>query len=293
LTIFWSTPFIAIQAQFIVTLTRSSDAEQLLHFAPERTKAMSDETPNATPETPSTSTAFWQRSETRLWFGSSAIITLGLVLGGYLLGDGLTRAKQSDRSVTVRGLAEREVTADLATWTLSYSATESNLSTAQASVDENTRQLRAFFSELGFPEEALQPTGVNVSSYSNNGYPQFTVRQRMTLRSTDIELAQQAVRQQFDLVRRGVQLEEGSGMSYTFTQLNEIKPEMVAEATRDARSAAEQFAEDSGTSVGGIKQATQGYFSISARDGDGAGWGVSDTPFKNVRVVTTVDFYLR
>lgn len=82
-------------------------------------------------------------------------------------------------------------------------------------------------------------------------------------------------------------------MAYTFTKLNAIKPEMVAEATKDARSAAEQFAKDSGTSVGGIKSATQGYFSIEARDGDQGGWGVSDTPFKKVRVVTTVDFYLR
>ncbi|HSG33286.1 MAG TPA: SIMPL domain-containing protein [Sphingomonadaceae bacterium] len=228
-----------------------------------------------------------------MWFGSAAILTIGLVLGGYLLGNGLVRAKDADRSVTVRGLAEREVTADLATWTLSYSATAANLAEAQASVDRDTTQIRAFFGELGFAADTLEPTGVNVSSYSNNGIPQFTVRQRMTLRSTDIELAQKAVRQQFDLVRRGVQLEEGSGMSYTFTKLNEIKPEMVAEATKDARAAAEQFAEDSGTSVGGIKQATQGYFSIEARDGDGGGWGVSDTPFKQVRVVTTVDFYLR
>jgi uncharacterized protein len=116
----------------------------------------------------------------------------------------------------------------------------------------------------------------------------------MTLRSTDIKRAQDAVKRQFDLVRRGVVLEEGSGMAYTFTKLNGIKPVMVAEATKDARASAEQFAKDSGTSVGSIKSATQGYFEINARDGDsGGGWGVSDTPFKKVRVVTTVDFYLR
>ena len=79
----------------------------------------------------------------------------------------------------------------------------------------------------------------------------------------------------------------------TFTKLNDIKPEMVAAATKDARAAAEQFAKDSDTSVGGIKQATQGYFEITGRDGDGGGWGVADTPFKRVRVVTTIDFYLR
>ena len=96
----------------------------------------------------------------------------------------------------------------------------------------------------------------------------------------------------FPRLRRGVLLEEGSGMAYTFTKLNEVKPEMVAEATRDARASAEQFAKDSGAGVGSIRSATQGYFEVTARDGDGAGWGVADTPFKKVRVVTTVDFGL-
>lgn len=238
-------------------------------------------------------THFWRDPPGPLVLSASAVLAIGVILGGYLLGDGLTRAREADRSVTVRGLAEREVTADLATWTIAYSATASDMASAQASVDRDTASIRAFFAELGFPAEELQPTGVNVSSFSQDGARSFTVRQRMTLRTKDIDRAQSAVRQQFDLVRRGVMLEEGSGMSYTFTRLNDIKPEMVAQATRDARSAAEQFADDSGTGVGGIKQATQGYFSIEARDGDGGGWGVADTPYKMVRVVTTVDFYLR
>ncbi len=80
-------------------------------------------------------------------------------------------------------------------------------------------------------------------------------------------------------------------MVYSFTKLNDVKPAMIAEATRDARQGAEQFAKDSGTEVGGIKSATQGYFSIGARDGDNAGSG-SESPFQKVRVVTTIDFYL-
>ena len=243
--------------------------------------------------TPAASSIFRDRTSQK-WLASSGILAVGLVIGGYLLGDGLTRAHEADRSVTVRGLAEKDVTADLATWTISYSETASDLASAQSSIDRDTKALRDYFKELGFPADALQPTGVNVSQYTDNGIPRFTVRQRMTLRSNDIKLAERAVRRQFDLVRRGVVLEEGSGMSYTFTKLNDIKPEMVAEATKDARAAAEQFANDSGTSVGGIKSATQGYFSIDARDGDsGSGWGVSDTPYKKVRVVTTIDFYLR
>lgn len=221
------------------------------------------------------------------------VLAFGLIVGGWFIGDGFRRARVADRAVTVRGLAEREVTADLATWTLAYSATAPDLASAQASVDRDSQAIRAFFGELGFPADALQPTGVNVQSFTNDGVTSFSVRQRMTLRTTDIDRAQKAVKRQFDLVRRGVMLEEGSGMAYTFTRLNAIKPEMVAAATRDARAAAEQFARDSGATVDGIKNATQGYFEITARDGDGGGWGVSDSPYKKVRVVTTIDFYLR
>ncbi len=242
----------------------------------------------------STRPRFWHEAATRRWLGSAGVLAVGLIVGGYLLGDGLTRAKAADRAVTVRGLAEREVTADLATWTIAYSATAEDMASAQASVDEDSGAIRGFFSELGFPAEALQPTGVNVTTYTDNGVTRFTVRQRMALRSTDIKRAQAAVKRQFDLVRRGVMLEEGSGMAYTFTRLNSIKPAMVAAATGDARNAAEQFAKDSGAGVGAIKSASQGYFEVTARDGDSGGsWGVSDSPFKKVRVVTTVDFYLR
>lgn len=228
------------------------------------------------------------------WLACSAILSAGLVVGGFALGDGIRRAQRADRAVTVKGLAERDVTADLATWTISYSSSAPDLATAQAGVDRDTAQIRAFFRELGFPAEAIQPTGVNVNQIKDDGIVSFTVRQRMTLRSNDIKRAESAVRRQFDLVRRGVILEEGSGMAYTFTKLNGIKPEMVAAATTDARAAAEQFAKDSGAEVGAIKSAAQGYFSIEARDGDsGGGWGQSDTPYKKVRVVTTVDFYLK
>jgi uncharacterized protein len=250
--------------------------------------------PDNNPEDPRAATPFLQDRTVRRWLASAGILAIGMIAGGYLLGNGLVRAKDADRSVTVRGLAERDVTADLAIWTIAYSAQAEDLATAQASADQDTAAIRGFFRELGFPAEALQPSGVNVSQFSDNGITKFTVRQRMTLRTHDIARAQNSVRRQFELVRRGVVLDEGSGIAYTFTKLNDIKPKMVAEATKDARASAEKFAADSGTSVGTIKSATQGYFEINARDGDsGGGWGASDTPYKKVRVVTTVDFYLR
>ncbi|MDO7836609.1 SIMPL domain-containing protein [Sphingobium sp. HBC34] len=228
----------------------------------------------------------------RILLGSAALLAFGLITGGYLLGDGLTRAKAADRSVTVRGLAEKDVTADLATWSISYAATGFDLPTVRAEIDNNTKELQAYFRSIGFPADALTPVGAGVNQYLNNGVNTITITQRMLLRTTDIARAQKAVAQQFDLVRRGVTLQEGSGMKYSFTRLNDVKPTMVAAATRDARAAAEQFAKDSGAGVGGIKSATQGYFSIDARDGEG-GDGGSDTPYKKVRVVTTVDFYLK
>ncbi|WP_298091504.1 SIMPL domain-containing protein [uncultured Sphingomonas sp.] len=223
---------------------------------------------------------------------AAALVAVGLIVGGYLLGDGLTRARHADRSVTVRGLAERNVTADLAVWTLNYSEQGTDAAQVQAAIDRDTQTIRAFFTQLGFPADALTAAGAGANQNYMNGVQTVTINQRLQLRTTDIARARRAVARQFDLVRQGVVLQEGSGISYSFTRLNAIKPAMVAEATRDARAAAEQFAKDSDTGVGGIKSASQGYFSIEARDGEQSGYGVADTPLKKVRVVTTVDFYL-
>lgn len=228
----------------------------------------------------------------RTWLLTAGILSFGMIVGGYLLGDGLLRAKAADRAVTVRGLAEKDVKADLATWTIAYSANGFELPAVQADIDADTKAIQDFFRDLGFEATALSPSGVNVSQYYNNGANTITISQRLQFRTTDIAKAEKAVARQFELVKRGVSIADGSNMTYTFTRLNAIKPPMVAEATRDARKSAEQFAKDSGTAVGGIKSATQGYFSIDARDGEGAGYGASDTPNKKVRVVTTIEFYL-
>lgn len=220
------------------------------------------------------------------------ILAIGMIGGGYLLGDGLRRAHVADRSVLVRGLDERDVTADLATWNIAYSATGTDLASVRTQAEQSTAALKAYFTGLGFPDDALSATGTAVNQFMNNGQKTVTITQRMLLRTQDIARAQKAVANQFDLVRAGVTINDGSAMAYSFTKLNAIKPAMVAAATKNAREAAEQFAKDSGTGVGSIKNATQGYFSIAARDGSGGGYGSADTPYKKVRVVTTVSFYL-
>jgi len=222
------------------------------------------------------------------------ILSLGIVAGGYLLGDGLKRARMADRAVTMRGLAERDVTADLATWTINFSAQGSELTAVQAEIEQDARTITNFFRAAGFPAEALTDGGGSVSSYynSNLGANVVTIQRRLRFRTTDVARAQRTYARQFDLIRQGVALQEGSDMVYSFTRLNEVKPEMIAQSTQDARRGAEQFARDSGARVGAIRSATQGYFSITARDGDGEGTG-SDSPLQKVRVVTTIEFYLR
>ena len=222
---------------------------------------------------------------------SALILAMGVVLGGYLLGDGLVRARQADRSVAMKGLAERNVEADIATWTLSYSATGGDLSLLQAKIDGDTQRILALLRQDGFGDDEIRVRGLAVNQYSNNGVLNVTVRQTLQLRTTKVAAAQRAYARQAELVRQGVALGDGSDIAYSFTRLNAIKPEMIAAATRDARAAAEQFAKDSGASVGAIKSAAQGYFSIQPRDGDTG--SASDSPLQKVRVVTTIDFYLK
>lgn len=255
----------------------------------ENAPQLADQPPNATDKP---SRFNWIKDRNKTLLAVAALAGFSFISGGYLLGDGFVRAKEIDRSVTVRGLAEKDVVADLATWTLSYSSSAPDLTTAQAKSEADTAAIRAYFVKLGFPADALVPAGVNVSSYTNDGVTRVTITQRMQFRSTDIKRAQRAAAQQYDLVRAGVSLAEGSTISYSYTKLNDIKSGMVAEATRDARKVAEQFAHDSGAQVGTIKSASQGYFEINARDGTGEGYGVADTPNKKVRVVTTIDYYL-
>ena len=238
----------------------------------------------------------WQDNRTFLLI-AVGVLSLGIVLGGYLLGDGLRRAKMAERSVTVRGLAERDVTADLASWRIVYSEQGAELGPVQAAVDEKSRAVRAFFKRFGFPDAELSDTGTSVSQFydRDRGQNVVTVRQTLQLKTRNVMKARSAFGRQADLIRGGVALEDGSGMVYSFTKLNDIKPAMIAEGTHNARQSALQFARDSGTQVGGIKQATQGYFSIGARDGDVDGEGGSsagDSPLQKVRVVTTIEFYL-
>ena len=220
------------------------------------------------------------------------LLALGLAAAGALVGSALYRARAAERIVTVKGLSEREVPADLVIWPVVFSVTGGDLAGLQARVEEDAATIRAFLSKLGFEESEMSLSAPRVTDREGQGYPnqpvdRYLVEATLTLRSGKIEPARRAIERSGDLVKQGVTLIRSYEYTtqYLFTGLEAIKPEMIAEATRDARRAAQQFAADSGSEVGAIRQAQQGYFSIEDRD-----------PFspehKRVRVVTTVEYFL-
>jgi len=230
--------------------------------------------------------------------GAVAIFAIGLTTSGYVLGDGLRRAKMAERTVTVRGVSERDVTADLATWTIDFSNQGYELGPVQASVDRQARSVRAFFQRAGFKPDEVSDSGVSVSREiprdGDSGPERLTVQRSIQLRTNDVMKARAAFSRQAELLRDGVQL-SGSNITYTFTRLNDLKPQMIGEANKNARRSAEQFARDSGAEVGRIKSATQGYFSVGPRDGEvceECGSTGGSSPFQKVRVVTTIDYDL-
>ncbi len=233
-----------------------------------------------------------------VFLGAVAIVAVGLTTSGYVLGDGLRRAKAAEREVTVRGVSERDVTANLATWSVEFSHTGTDLASVQQSVDAQAQAVRAFFVRAGIRSDDLSDSNVSLSRQQpregETGPERLTVARSIQLRTADVVRARAAYTRQAELLRDGVEI-SGGAISYTFTGLNALKPAMIAEANRNARLSADQFARDSGAAVGKMKSASQGYFSVGARDGedcDDCGSGGGSSPFQKVRVVTTIEYDL-
>jgi hypothetical protein len=231
------------------------------------------------------------------------ILALGLALSGWFVGHGFASGRSRDRYVEVKGLAEREVTADLALWPLRYVSTGDDLSVAQAQITRSTRQVFAFLSKHGIDTVSVQLQALEVSdAYANRfpgerGGPRFVIQQTVMVRSGDPAVVMAASQKVSELVAAGVVLSSSGeygvgGPTFVFTRINQLKPSMVAEATANARQAADQFAKDSRTALGGMRQASQGVFVILPRD-QAPGVNEGNQLQKIVRVVSTVQYFLR
>ncbi len=233
----------------------------------------------------------------------AAILAAGLALGGIFVGRGFAEARLGDRFVTVKGVSEREVEADLAVWQIQFSAGGNDLAAVQRTVARNQELTLAFLEGHGIPAELVQVEGLRVVDATANPYQQgpvanrYSLTQTIIVRSEDPRRVQQASQDISSLVESGVVLVSGQewgpgGPTYLFRGLNEVKPEMIAEATARAREAAVEFARDSDSGLGGIRRANQGVFEILPRD-PAPGVGEQNRIEKTVRVVSTVEYYLR
>lgn len=226
----------------------------------------------------------------------AGILALGLVGAGALIGQGVVNARVGDRVVTVRGLSERDVEADLAILPIRFTATGDVLSEVQGRIDADLATVRQFLTAQGYPADAVTLGRLEVTDMQSREYggqtngPRFILAQTVIVRTTDVARVQTTTRSLNDLVRQGVVIQDFNGPTYVFTRLNDVRPEMIAEATASARTGAEQFARDSGSALGPIREATQGSFQILSRDEIG---DESQSPDKKVRVVTTVRYSLR
>lgn len=222
-------------------------------------------------------------------------ICVGLGVLGYLLADAAIKFKQYERSVKVKGLAEREMTADIVIWPIQFITAGNDLEKLYESIETNTDKIKAFLTQKGIADNEISFTSPAITDKSaqqwgNSSGVQFrySAIQTVTVYSKNIKVVRQTMNKLSDLGKQGIVFTGGDYQSqteYIFTGLNRIKPAMIEEATRKAREVAEKFAKDSESQLGKIKRASQGQFSINYRD-------KNNPHIKKIRVVSTVEYYL-
>lgn len=224
----------------------------------------------------------------------SVVIAIAMVLAGALLYLGLSKMAAHERVVGVRGLAEREVAADYVIWPVTYKTTGNDLTLIYTDVERALKGIKTFLTKNGIQPEEISESELRIIDLQAERYQSGNHRERynvtavITVATQQVDLVRQLLTRLGELLKEGIAISAGdyeSRIQYEFTALNDIKPQMIEEATRNAREAAQKFASDSHSELGKIKTATQGLFTISDRD--------QHTPhIKKVRVVTSVNYYL-
>ncbi len=221
------------------------------------------------------------------------LVGAGLVLLGVVLGSAALDIKEYERTVTVKGLSEQEYPADIVIWPIQFAGADNNLEKLYDTLDESTQKIDAFLVKNGIPADDITVSSPSVTDKSaqswgdDNATFRFSGQQTVTVYSKDIAAVRAVMGKLSELGKQGIVFTGGYEYQteYLFTRLNEIKPAMVEEATRNAREVARKFAEDSDSKLGKIKRASQGQFVITARD-------KNNPHIKKVRVVSTVEYYL-
>jgi hypothetical protein len=222
-------------------------------------------------------------------------IFAGLAALGALISNGALRFREYERVVTVKGLAEREMPADVVLWPIQFNAADNDIGAVYEKLEVDSQRIREYLLEAGVQADEINSSPPRVTDKLAQAYGnstrialRYSATQTLTVYSRHVERVRSALAGLGVLGKSGIAFmaeDYQHQTQYIFTRLNEVKPAMVEEATRNARSVALKFAEDSESQLGKIKRANQGHFSITSRD--------SQTPhIKKVRVVSTIEYYL-
>ncbi len=224
------------------------------------------------------------------------LLSASIVIAGFFIGNMHKIGKKYDRFVQVKGLSEREVNADLAVWPINITLTANDLNALKVQIEEQSNLVYDFFIAQGFNTNELTKGSTNIidvradlynANSMNTGF-RYLAKSEFTVRTQEIDKLQKALSASLELMSKGILLGSKNTwrpIEYIFTGLNDLKPSMIEEATKNAREVAEKFARDSDSRVGEIRIARQGLFTINDRD--------ENTPqIKIIRVVSTIDFQL-
>ncbi len=222
------------------------------------------------------------------------ILALGVVLFGFIMKSSIDHFIEKERVVSVKGLAERDVKADLVVWPLVYKEAGNDPAAMYETLTRKNAVIVEFLKSKGIADSEISVSPPSVydkqgERYSSDNSPyRYKATSVITVTSNKVDAVREMMLEQAELMKQGIAIvgdEYQYRVTYEFTALNDIKPAMIEEATKNARSAAEKFAKDSESRLGKIRNANQGTFSITSRD--------ENTPYiKHVRVVTTVVYYL-
>lgn len=222
-------------------------------------------------------------------------ICAGLIVMAIILGNSAIAYKKLDRTVSVKGLSEREFAADIVIWPIQYAVASNDLNELYQKIQSNNLTISEFLKqnnisvdEITFSMPAIVDRSAQQYGYTDAATFRYAANQNVTVYSGNIDTVRNAMSQLSEIGKQGIVLTGGdyaAQTEYLYTKLNEIKPDMVEEATTEARLVAEKFAADSKSRLGKIQSAAQGQFSISERD-------KNNPHIKKVRVVSTVEYYL-
>jgi hypothetical protein len=227
----------------------------------------------------------------------TVILAVGLAICGTAIGNGIIQNRKLGNAIEVRGLAERLVKSNEAVWSVSYRVSGDTLEHVNSAGRRAQELIEKYFKEYAIGMETIQKQAMEVSDRRGYGskkedaerLPNYEGTGKYVISSKDVDGITRVKEGTDTLLKQGVLLER-SALSYYFTDLNRIKPEMLREATANAQEAAQSFARDSGASVGGIKSASQGYFTIGSPFSE---YDYVSSIQKRVRVVTSVSYSIR